>query len=368
MQMIHLFANSPQPTVSSSSGCGALSGCEALTRNLRHRKLCMLSGCSKFFSWVLVSLFIWSGFAEHGIAYQSFSVKDPGLAQITEGRVIATISFLASDELAGRAIGSPEYEIAAAFVASRFRGAGLDGATEGNFYQEVTVDPKWPLKNVVGILPGKDPELAKEAIIFSAHLDHLGRKENKGDGIFNGADDNASGVTAVLTLADAFGSMNCNKRTLIFIAFSGEESGLLGSKRYAEQPVWPLEETIAMVNIEMIGRPEPGANGKIWMTGWRESNLGILMNEASLPMGVEIFQHPKFSSMLYRASDNWPLAEKGVVAHSFSAGSLHSDYHQPDDEWDRLDTKHMTRVIRGLLEASVPLSMGSEAPVKRAAD
>jgi hypothetical protein len=329
-------------------------------QSMRHLPSCHLR-CFLIFSALGL---IWSGLTEQGIGYQEIPVKETGLSQISQGRVTATVSFLASDELAGRAIGSPEFDIAAAFVASRFRGAGLAGISEDSFYQELTVDPKRPLKNVVGILPGKDPELAKEAILFSAHLDHLGRKENKGDGIFNGADDNASGVTAVLTLADAFGAMANNKRTLVFIAFSGEESGLLGSKRYVEQPAWPLDKTIDMINVEMIGRPEPGANGKIWMTGWRESNLGVLLNDASLPTGVEIFEHPKFSAMLYRASDNWPLSEKGVVAHSFSAGSLHSDYHQPDDEWDRLDTQHMTRVIRGLFEASAPMSLGSEAPVK----
>jgi hypothetical protein len=324
----------------------------------------LLTGLRRNFLLLFTLMFTWSGLSAQGFCFQETPAREAGTAQITQGRVTGTVSFLASDELAGRAIGSPEFDIAAAFVASRFRGAGLAGITEDSFYQELTVDPKRPLKNVVGILPGKDPELAKEAILFSAHLDHLGRKENKGDGIFNGADDNASGVTAVLTLADAFGAMANNKRTLVFIAFSGEESGLLGSKRYVEQPAWPLDKTIAMINVEMIGRPEPGANGKIWMTGWRESNLGVLLNDASLPTGVEIFEHPKFSAMLYRASDNWPLSEKGVVAHSFSAGSLHSDYHQPDDEWDRLDTQHMTRVIRGLFEASLPMSLGSEAPVQ----
>lgn len=347
--MIRFFKMFPSPLRCSFFQCLAVACCRS----------------SFFFKIFSRSLFLLAGIASRGLAFQEIGETTAGLAQIKEGRVTSTVSFLASDELGGRAIGSPEYDIAAAFVASRFRGAGLDGVTEGVFYQELTVDPKRPLKNVVGILPGKDPELAKEAIIYSAHLDHLGRKENKGDGIFNGADDNASGVTAVLTLADAFGATGTNKRTLIFIAFSGEESGLLGSKRFVEEPIWPLDKVVAMINIEMIGRPEPGANGKIWMTGWRESNLGELMNQASFPKGVEIFEHPKFSEMLYRASDNWPLAEKGVVAHSFSAGSLHGDYHQPDDEWDRLDTKHMTRVIRGLYEASLPLSQGGEAPQKR---
>jgi len=219
------------------------------------------------------------------------------------------------------------------------------------------------MKNVIGRLPGTDPELSKEAILFSAHLDHLGVKAGVGDGVFNGADDDASGVTAVLTLADAFSKIEKPKRTLLFMTFWGEESGLLGSKQFVASPSWPLEKIRANVNIEMIGRPEPGARGKIWMTGWSESNLGVVMNQASNPYGVEIFNHPKYSTMLYRASDNWSFAEKGVIAHSFSAGSLHSDYHQPDDEWDRLEIPHMTRVIEGLFVASQPLANGTATPV-----
>jgi len=431
----------------------------------------------------------------------------PGLDEINEGRVTATVAFLASDEMAGRATGSAEFNIAASYVASRFRGAGLQGgAADGGFYHEtiepmiktpaepalltdqaskplaqfgllaggkevyvfdgsvgpldlaqeipssglprvvggmlssnakgsrllsqiarlsatlqtagaeallLAVTPDSPLiemgrearekprsearlrfaipvllvasesltvptiklkipaaiattasmKNVIGRLPGTDPELSKEAILFSAHLDHLGVKAGVGDGVFNGADDDASGVTAVLTLADAFSKIEKPKRTLLFMTFWGEESGLLGSKQFVASPSWPLEKIRANVNIEMIGRPEPGARGKIWMTGWSESNLGVVMNQASNPYGVEIFNHPKYSTMLYRASDNWSFAEKGVIAHSFSAGSLHSDYHQPDDEWDRLEIPHMTRVIEGLFVASQPLANGTATPV-----
>ena len=433
----------------------------------------------------------------------------PGLDEITEGRVTATISFLASDELAGRATGSAEFNIAARYVASRFLGAGLDGSlADGEFFHvtmkqliktpsgpvkltgsdsrplaqiallaasdqpvsyigdvkkvdlaselptrglegvvagmmpgnakgprvlsqvarmtttlkdagakalllgvpddseliglaresqekprsesarsrfaipvllvpEVSLSAasiqldipaailsESPMRNVIGLLKGTDPELSKEAILFSAHLDHLGSKPSTGDGIFNGADDDASGVTAVLTLADAFAKMPKPKRSLLFMTFWGEESGLLGSKQFAETPAWPLEKIIANVNIEMIGRPEPGARGKIWMTGWPESDLGVLMNKASLPFGVEIFNHPKHSAMLYRASDNWSFAQKGVIAHSFSAGSLHADYHQPDDEWDRLEIPHMTRVIQGLFVASLPMANGESTPSK----
>jgi len=112
----------------------------------------------------------------------------------------------------------------------------------------------------------------------------------------------------------------------------------------------------------MIGRPEAGANEKIWMTGWQASDLGGLMNVESAKIGVEIFEHPRFSAMLYRASDNWSLVEKGVIAHSFSAGSLHADYHQPDDEWERLNIPHMTRVIQGLFIGSQGICNGLVTP------
>lgn len=440
-----------------------------------------------------------------------------GAEQITEGRVTATISFLASDELGGRETNSKEFEIAAAYVASRFRGAGLEGGgPEGSFYHETVVgqsrvpsdavllqsdstsvshygllsasdepcsvqgvvmdvsleslqaadadvkglkgivrgkldtqakgsralgqlnrlaqklqaagveallldcDPQsdwikqgelartrlkldrgdragipillipsgvsisgevkltasgWikeqkRMRNVIGLLRGTDESLQKEAVLYSAHLDHLGSNPSLDeDQIYNGADDDASGVTAVVTLADAIGAMKDRpKRSVLFMAFWGEESGLLGSKQFVANPSWSLDQIVANINIEMIGRPEGGARGKIWMTGWRESDLGVLMSQSAKPWGVEIFEHPKFSAMLYRSSDNWSFVERGVIAHSFSAGSLHPDYHQVDDEWDRLEIPHMTQVIQGLWLGSLPLLDGSQSPKKQNAN
>lgn len=435
-----------------------------------------------------------------------------GAETIRESKVAGTISFLASDELAGRGTGSPEFEVAASYVASRFRSAGLEGAGDDGTYFHVTkqtlkqlpveaslrtgdgesipilgilgasdekaayrgplqtvelanvsdlkdlppfvtgefeptgkgaramaqlsrlaqslesagakglilqtdgasewttlakelqgktrmearvpiripillIDQKTKvpdqidmvvsparlveqaMRNVIAVIPGSDPTLSKEAVLFSAHLDHLGEGtpsvpgDDQQDVIYNGADDDASGVTAVLTLADAFAAMPTPpKRSLLFMTFWGEESGLLGSKAYVDRPTWPLGSIIANVNIEMIGRPEDGARGKIWVTGWNESDLGPLMRESANRWGVEIFEHPKFSAMLYRSSDNWSFAQRGVIAHSFSAGSLHADYHQVDDEWDRLEIPHMTRVIQGLFVGSLPLVDGSLTP------
>ena len=431
------------------------------------------------------------------------------LDRITVGSVTGTISFLASDELAGRGTLSKEFQIASAYVASRLRGAGATGlGPEGSFFVESTVDTertptdgyslevpsarapksmllnavtapyqfegkiplvdknaalqkdkagaavmmwddieadanemsllrrraatlaeknvtallvvappksllwaassqlqnepklvssrgrfsipivlisertwadestcklsipaqlreKTAVRNVVAVIEGSDPQLKSEAVFYSAHLDHLGDVGSGEDKIFNGADDDASGVTAVVTLADAFGALEPKpKRSTIFMAFWGEESGLLGSKQLAEASPWPLEKLVAGINIEMIGRPEEGARNKMWMTGWTESDLGSIVASASRRVSVETFEHPKLSAMLYGRSDNFSFANKGVVAHSFSAGSLHKDYHQASDEWQKLELPHMTQVIRGLFAGTLPIANGELTPSK----
>lgn len=222
-------------------------------------------------------------------------------------------------------------------------------------------------RNVIGILPGSDPELSKEFIVYSAHLDHIGVRATGDDRIFNGADDNATGVTTVLSLADAFGALpERPKRSLVFLLFWGEERGLLGSRAFVKTPSIPLDKIVANINIEMVGRPEEGAYGKTWVTGWDKSDLGSLMNETSQAVGVDIFEHPRFSAMLYGSSDNQAFVEAGVIAHSFSAGSLHEDYHQVSDEWEKLNFPHMIKVIQGLFAGSWRLVQGTATPEKSA--
>ena len=214
-----------------------------------------------------------------------------------------------------------------------------------------------PVRNVIAVLRGSDETLSKEAIMISAHLDHIGTVSEGEDRINNGADDNATGVTAVLALADAFSSLPVRpRRSLIFATFWGEEKGLLGSKEFAKTPTWPLDKLIANVNIEMVGRPEADAREKAWMTGWKHSNLGSLMNAGASRVGVTIFDRSDVGEMLYTRSDNYSLVQKGVIAHSFSAGSLHPDYHQPSDEWEKLDIPHMTRVIQGLFAGTLSIA------------
>jgi hypothetical protein len=211
-----------------------------------------------------------------------------------------------------------------------------------------------PVRNVVGILRGSDPELTREAVLISAHLDHIGGQFHGADRINNGADDNATGVTSVLSLADAFCRLNPRpKRSIIFATFWGEEKGLLGSRQFVEDPLWPLSQIVANINIEMVGRPEADARERAWMTGWKHSNLGPIMNVGSRRVGVEIFNRTDVGEMLYSRSDNYSFVRKGVIAHSFSAGSLHADYHQPSDEWEKLDIPHMTKVIQGLFAGAL---------------
>ncbi|MDG2131812.1 MAG: M28 family peptidase [Fuerstiella sp.] len=220
-----------------------------------------------------------------------------------------------------------------------------------------------PVRNVIGILRGSDPGLSEEAILISAHLDHIGTRSYGDDRVNNGADDNATGVTAVVSLADAFASLKTRPlRSVVFVTFWGEEKGLLGSKHFVDKPPWPLSKIAANINIEMVGRPETDAREKAWMTGWKHSNLGALMNAGSQRIGVEIFNRTDVGEMLYSRSDNYSFVRKGVVAHSFSAGSLHDDYHQPGDEWEKLDIPHMTRVIQGLFAGALYVADNPVAP------
>ena len=232
---------------------------------------------------------------------------------------------------------------------------------------QVRIDPmrrvKRPIRNVVGVLRGSDGDLKESAIVVTAHLDHIGKTERGKDRVNNGADDNATGVTAVLSLADAISKLKSRpKRSIVFATFWGEEQGMKGSKQFVANPPWPLANIHANINIEMVGRPEKNAQNKAWMTGWRHSNLGEVMNAGSKRVDVEIFNRTDVGEMLYSRSDNISFVQKGVIAHSFSAGSLHSDYHQPSDEWSKLDIPHMTQVIRGLYAGILHVA---ETPLER---
>ena len=201
--------------------------------------------------------------------------------------------------------------------------------------------------NATGILRGSDSSLRHATILFSAHLDHLGiGSPVNGDSIYNGADDDASGTTAVLEIARVLGRGLRPRRTVIFALFGAEEMGALGSSYFREHPPLPLKDISANLEFEMIGRPDPAVkDDTLWLTGWERSNLGPEL----AAHGARLVADPHPSEDFFARSDNFVLAKKGVVAQTISSYGLHSDYHQPSDDLAHLDFKHMDAAIGSLL-------------------
>jgi Zn-dependent M28 family amino/carboxypeptidase len=204
--------------------------------------------------------------------------------------------------------------------------------------------------NAVGRLTGSDPAQSKDVILLSAHLDHIGVRANAApgaDAINNGADDDASGTIAVLELARALALGPRPKRTIVFGFFGSEEAGGFGSTYFADKPVVPLAQIIAMLQFEMIGRPD----GKVpphtlWLTGYERSTLG----PALAKQGAKLVQDPHPDQNFFERSDNIQFARRGVVAHTVSSYGMHKEYHQPSDEMKMIDFAHMTDAIRSMLE------------------
>ena len=215
---------------------------------------------------------------------------------------------------------------------------------------------KQPLDNVVGVLPGKS--LAQEMVIFSGHFDHLGVR---GEDIYNGADDNASGTSALLSLAQYFKALNNNERTLLFVGFTAEEMGLLGSANFAN--VVDADKIAAMVNIEMIGKASKFGPGRLWMTGADKSNMQSLLNQ-QLTAEQQIEANPYPNMNLFYRSDNASFARLGVPAHTFSSVQLDGDkhYHQASDEVSTLDLDSYFQTVQLLSKASEPLVTGAATP------
>jgi len=228
--------------------------------------------------------------------------------------------------------------------------AELRELPEGTFVDfEATLSPpeKSYTWNAVGKLPGRDPRLQKSAILLTAHLDHLGvGPPVNGDSIYNGADDDASGTTAVLELARALASGSKPLRTVIFAFFGSEETGGLGSTWFRAHPLVPLRNIAANLEFEMMGRPDPKyPHDALWLTGWERSNLG----PALAAHGARIVADRRPEEQFFTRSDNYVLAKKGVVAQTVSSFGMHSDYHQPSDDLSRIDFRHMTVAIGSLI-------------------
>lgn len=201
--------------------------------------------------------------------------------------------------------------------------------------------------NAVGVLRGSEP---KEVIVLSAHLDHLGVNDVTpagGDAIFNGADDDASGCVAVLELARAFASGKKPKRTIYFVCFGSEERGGYGARYFVAHSPVPLDQVVADVTFEMLGRPDAKvAANTLWLTGYERSTLGPELAK----QGALLVADPHPEQNFFQRSDNYTLALRGVVAHTISSFGLHTDYHRPSDEVSKIDFPFMTQSLNSLLK------------------
>ena len=267
--------------------------------------------------------------------------------QVAEENVIKTLSYLTSDELEGRDSGSEGIEKAAVYLENLLKENGVKPYFKT--YRDTLSNFDKPAFNIVGFIEGTDKKLKNEFVVIGAHYDHIGMLQNgvNGDVIVNGANDNATGTTAVAEVAKYFAKFKNNKRSILFVFFSAEEKGLLGSKHLAAKLKEQKMDLYFMFNFEMIGVPMKDKGMDFYLTGFGKSNMATTMNEYA---GEKLVGYLPIETkyMLFRASDNYPFfTEFNVPAQTVSTFDFENFqfYHQPDDEFELMDTKHMTNVI-----------------------
>jgi hypothetical protein len=230
----------------------------------------------------------------------------------------------------------------------------------------VTYDVKtadMPLFNVAGIIPGKSKP--DEYVIFSGHYDHLGIiKPMDGDSIANGADDDATGTTAVITLAKYFKQLNNNARTLIFVAFTAEEIGGFGSQYFSKNV--SADKTVAMFNIEMIGKASKFGENSAFITGFERSDFGPILQKSLEGTAFKFYPDPYPEQNLFYRSDNATLARLGVPAHSISTDQIDKDklYHSVKDEFSSLDVANIVATIKAIALSSRGIVSGKDTPTR----
>jgi hypothetical protein len=220
---------------------------------------------------------------------------------------------------------------------------------------------KLPLFNVAGMIPGKSK--AKELVIFSGHYDHLGIiKAVEGDSIANGADDDASGTTAMIALAKYYKKLNNNERTLIFVAFTAEEIGGFGAKYFSEQ--LNPDEVVAMFNIEMIGKESKFGKNTAFITGYEKSDFGTILQKNLAGTAFTFHPDPYPAQNLFYRSDNATLAALGVPAHTISTDQIDTDklYHSVKDEYASMDTDNILLTIKAIAKSAISIIKGTDTP------
>jgi hypothetical protein len=218
--------------------------------------------------------------------------------------------------------------------------------------------------NVVGVLPGKSRK--NEYVIFSGHYDHLGiaRQPENGDSIYNGANDDAAGTTAVIMLANHFRKLNNNERTLVFAAFTAEEVGGYGSQYFSRQ--FDPAQVAAMFNIEMIGTESKWGKNSAYITGFEKTNMGEILQKNLQGSSFTFYPDPYTTENLFYRSDNATLARLGVPAHTISTAKMENEpnYHKVSDEVSTLDIDNMAGIIRAIALSSASIISGKDQPTR----
>jgi hypothetical protein len=293
-----------------------------------------------------------------------------GMEFITPERMRRHLSYIASDELEGRLAGRPGNDKATEYIAGIYKASGM-APLGADYYQPFMAGKRnpAPTRNTLAVLEGTD--LKDQVLMVGAHHDHVGRKGQRdvgrlgtfkeGDDIWNGADDNGSGTTCLITIVEAFKASGVRpRRTIVFATWSAEEWGLLGSKHYCDHPVVPLERTIAYFNMDMMGRG--GSDRPTHASGVYTEARGLfrpLVERAAWAARIDLRPTDYYGP----GSDHVSFAQKKVPVISFAENGPCPDYHRVTDEPDRINYDYMAGLARAVFYALVDLGNRDSLPV-----
>lgn len=317
------------------------------------------------------------------------------------------IEVIASDSMMGRDTGMPGQKMAADYLATFYQEIGMSPKGDnGTYFQTYELDRPVPeaviyqtfevvdgdtvytdrlleytntVENVLAYHEGADPELRNEVLVLMAHYDHvgIGQPDNTGDDLYNGADDNGSGTAALMAIAKTLKEAERKgykpKRSVLFLHVSGEEMGLLGSRFYSDNPVIPIEQTVANFNADMIGRSDPaneeiGDTDYVYLIGGEIISSGldslvVAANSRTVNMRLDRrYNDLTDRNQFYRRSDHWNFGRLGVPFVFFFTG-VHEDYHRPSDTIDKIQFEKYTRVVQLIYSSSIKVLNWDERPV-----
>ncbi len=306
-------------------------------------------------------------------AASSWALEGP--PQATPAQMKQWVETLAGDAMKGRMEGTEGAAKAADWLAAEFAKIGLaplPGAED--YFQPFSFTHNGETikaRNVIGMIPGSDPALKEEWIMITAHYDHIGEKtEGEGDLIYNGADDNASGVAVAMAIGKTLSRLQKKgqgpKRSILVIGWAAEEEGLHGSRWFAKNPLIALEKLVVNLNLEMVGHATKLGPKKIWMTGRDYSDLHEVVAKHTGKHGWEFISNPFPKLNLFVRSDNVPFAmlvadrekrtAQGVPAHSFSTWGGEDHYHAVHDNPDRVDAENMAALAQMMTDVTRDLA------------